>query len=48
MNDTTIGPDQTDQGILTHEVSEALETAGGTGKEVANVTMQPIWCPSVQ
>jgi len=46
MNDTTIGPDQTEQEILTYEVSdEALETAAGTRKDMANVRMQPIWCP---
>ena len=36
MNDTTIGLDQTEEEILTYEVSdEALETAAGTGKEKA-------------
>lgn len=36
MNHTTIGLDQTEEEILTHEVSDdALETAGGTGNEKA-------------
>jgi hypothetical protein len=36
MNLTTIGLDQAEEEILTYEVSdEALETAGGTGKEKA-------------
>lgn len=36
MSDTTIGLDQTDEDILTYEVSdEALETAAGTGSEKA-------------
>ena len=41
MNDTTLGLDQTEEEILTHEVSdEALETAAGTGKErAANFTL---------
>jgi len=34
MSDTTIGFDQTEEEILTYEVSdEALETAAGQGKE---------------
>jgi hypothetical protein len=47
MNDnTTIGSDQTEEEILTYEVSdEALETAAATGKEMANPTIPPIWCP---
>ena len=36
MSDTTLGLDQTEEEILTYEVSdEALETAAGTGKEKA-------------
>ncbi len=48
MNDTTIGPDQTEEESLTYEVSdEALETAAGTGKGLANWTMMcsGISCP---
>ena len=42
MNEITI----TEEEILTHEVSdEALETAAGTGKEMANWTIPPIWRP---
>jgi len=34
MSHTTIGLDQTEEEILIYEVSDdALETAGGTGKE---------------
>ncbi len=37
---------QTEEEILTYQVSdEALETAAGTGTEMANVTFQPMWCP---
>ena len=41
MNDMTIGLDQNEEEILTYEVSdEALESAGGTGKEkVGNYTL---------
>jgi hypothetical protein len=41
MNENTIGLDQTEEEILTCEVSdEALETAAGTGKEkAANYTL---------
>ena len=36
MNDITIGLDQTEEEILTYEVSdEALEATAGTGKEKA-------------
>jgi hypothetical protein len=36
MNHTTIGLDQTEEEILTYEVSDdALETAAGAGKEKA-------------
>ena len=36
MSHTTIGLDQTEEDILNYEVSDdALETAGGTGKEKA-------------
>jgi hypothetical protein len=48
MNDTTIGPDQTEEVFLTYEVSdEALETAAGTGKDMASWTMfcSGISCP---
>jgi hypothetical protein len=46
MNDTTIGPGQSEEDVLTSEVSdEALETAAGTGTEMANWTIPPIWCP---
>ncbi len=46
MNDTVIITGQTQEEILTSEVSdEALETAAGTEKETVNVTFQPIWCP---
>jgi len=42
MSHTTIGLDQTEEEILIYEVSdEALETAGGTGKEKA-VPPQPL------
>jgi hypothetical protein len=34
MSDTTIGLDQTEEEIFNYEISDdALETAGGTGKE---------------
>jgi hypothetical protein len=46
MNDITIGPDQAEEEALACEVSdEALETAAGTGKEMASWTIPPIWCP---
>ncbi|HSV23438.1 MAG TPA: hypothetical protein VLJ17_10465 [Xanthobacteraceae bacterium] len=36
MNDMTIGIDQTEEEVLTYQVSdEALETAAGMGKEKA-------------
>jgi hypothetical protein len=40
MSDTTLVLDQTEEAILTYEVSdEALETAAGTGKDkAANLT----------
>jgi hypothetical protein len=41
MNENTIGLEQTEEDILTCEISdEALETAAGTGKEkAANYTL---------
>jgi hypothetical protein len=48
MNDTTIGPVETEEEILTYEASdEELETAAGTGKELASWTAfcSGISCP---
>lgn len=49
MNDTTIGLDQTEEEILSYEVSdEALETAAGAGNEIAGnwtVVCTGIQCP---
>jgi len=40
MNDTTMGLDQTEEAILTFEVSdEALETAAGGKEKAANFTL---------
>ena len=52
MNETSIGFDQTEEEIVTYEVSdEALETAGGTEREKAsNLTLNfctgLIGCPA--